>query len=111
MTGAGTPGPGQTLFRFVRLWSRRWTATGAADGPERGRDVMVVEAVSARAPAAASVRDVAEQLGLDHSGASRLVAGAVDRGLLRPAPGSGDRRQRRVEVTPRGARLVEDAHR
>ena len=56
----------------------------------RGRDVMVVEAVSARAPAAASVRDVAEQLGLDHSGASRPVADAVSRGLLSSVPDPAD---------------------
>ena len=104
------PGPGQTLFRFVRYWSRRWTATGDG-GQERGRDVMVVEAVAAGAPAPASVRDVAEQLGLDHSGASRLVAGAVGRGLLADAGPAGDRRHRRVVVTPAGARLVADAHR
>ncbi|MGY1740963.1 MULTISPECIES: MarR family winged helix-turn-helix transcriptional regulator [unclassified Blastococcus] len=137
MAEAAPPGPGQTLFRFVRYWSRRWTATDGGDGAdagrgggggdggdagrgagaggepsrERGRDVMVVEAVSARAPAPASVRDVAEQLGLDHSGASRLVAGAVDRGLLAAAADPGDRRRRRVLVTPAGARLLADAHR
>ncbi len=109
MTEPDPPGPGQTLFRFVRYWSRRWPATG--DGQERGRDVMVAEAVSARAPAPASVRDVAEQLGLDHSGASRLVAAAVGRGLLSSTADAGDRRQRRVVVTPAGARLVADAHR
>jgi DNA-binding MarR family transcriptional regulator len=105
------PGPGQTLFRFVRHWSRRWTATDDAAGSVRGRDVMAVEAVSSRNPASASVRDVAEHLGLDHSGASRLVADAVGRGLLADAPGSGDRRQRRVVVTAEGAWLVEAAHR
>lgn len=110
MTRPDPPGPGQTLFRFVRYWARRWTSTGEA-GPERGRDVMVVEAVSSREPAAASVREVAEQLGLDHSGASRLVAGATSRGLLAPAAVPGDRRQRRVVVTDAGARLLADAHR
>ncbi|WP_029433720.1 MarR family winged helix-turn-helix transcriptional regulator [Blastococcus sp. URHD0036] len=111
MTGPEPPGPGQTLFRFVRHWSRRWTATGEAAGSVRGRDVMAVEAVSTRAPAAASVRDVAEHLGLDHSGASRLVAEAVGRGLLADTAARGDRRQRRVVVTAAGEHLVEAAHR
>jgi DNA-binding MarR family transcriptional regulator len=75
---------GQALFAFVRFWSRRWA------GAQRGRDVMVLEAVHALAAAGrpASVNDVARELGVDQSGASRMVARAERLGLVtRQAPG------------------------
>jgi DNA-binding MarR family transcriptional regulator len=74
---------GQALFAFVRFWSRRWAGT------QRGRDVMVLEAVHALAAAgrAVSINDVARELGVDQSGASRMVAQAERLGLVtREAP-------------------------
>ncbi|WP_033293245.1 MarR family winged helix-turn-helix transcriptional regulator [Amycolatopsis jejuensis] len=104
-------GPGQTLFRFVRYWSRRWTGAGQAVDAERGRDVMVVEAVQAwRDRGGATVNDVADELGIDQSGASRFVAQAVQRGYLRKVASPRDGRQRRLAVTAAGADLVEAAH-
>ncbi|MFW5418365.1 winged helix-turn-helix transcriptional regulator [Nocardiopsis sp. CNT-189] len=102
------PGPGRTLFRFVRHWSRR--IPGA--GPERGRDVMVTEAVLARQEeGGATVNAVAEELGIDQSGASRLAAQAERRGYLRKAPAPGDARRRVLVVTDEGAELLRAAHR
>lgn len=103
-------GPGQMLFRFVRYWSRRWTGAGAAVNPGRGRDVMVTEAALARAAGEpATINDIAMELGIDQSGASRMVSQAMAGGFLEKGTGP-DRRQRYVRVTPEGLRLLEQAH-
>ncbi|MDA0565844.1 MarR family winged helix-turn-helix transcriptional regulator [Streptomonospora sp. S1-112] len=107
-----TEGPGQTLFHFVRYWSRRWLSpTGAGIGPDRGRDVWVTEAVAARAQGSgATVNDVADELGIDQSGASRLVAQAVAHGYLRKTTSADDARRRILVVTDSGRRLLSAAH-
>ena len=80
-------GPGQTLFQLVRFWSRRWTGAGHTLELEHAHDVMVTEAV-----ASLSLRDgvtvnaVANELGIDQSGASRFIAQAVQRGYLANPP-------------------------
>lgn len=101
-------GPGRTLFRFVRHWARGWNGTDGGDA--NGRDVMVVEAV-ADLDARATVNAVAEELGIDQSGASRMVAGAVERGHLRKEAAPGDRRARVLVVTGQGQELLRSARR
>ena len=96
---------GRTLFEFVRFWSRR-------GGSARGRDVLVCETVHAlRDRPEVTVNDVAAELGLDQSGASRMVTHAVDQGFLAAHPSGADARRRAVTVTAAGARLLADAHR
>ena len=75
---------GQALFAFVRFWSRRWTGTGLGADAQRGRDVMVVEAVHSLVARQrpTSINDIARELGLDQSGASRMVARAEQQGLV-----------------------------
>jgi DNA-binding MarR family transcriptional regulator len=102
-------GTGQALFQFVRHWSRRWN--GPAD-PDRGRDVLVTEAVHAlRERAEVTVNDVATELGVDQSGASRMVTRAVREGYLTVQSSTVDARRRSVAVTPRGRALLRAAHR
>ena len=104
--------PGQVLFAFVRFWSRRWTGAGAGVDAERGRDVMVVEAVRAlsRAGTSVSVNDIAHELGVDQSGASRTVARAERLNLLtRRAAGSVGQRSS-IAVTAAGENLLRQAH-
>lgn len=106
----GTPGPGRVLFGFVRFWARRWTGAGAGVEAERGRDVMVTETVAALdGGGGASINDVARELGIDQSGASRMVGQAVERGYLVKASAT-DARRRAVRVTDTGRRLVTRAH-
>jgi MarR family transcriptional regulator, organic hydroperoxide resistance regulator len=102
---------GQVLFAFVRFWSRRWTGAGSGVDPERGRDVMVVEAVHAlRTRTPVSVNDIAHELGVDQSGASRMVARAERLNLLtRRAPDSVGRRSS-INVTASGEDLLRQAH-
>ena len=104
-------GPGQTLFRLVRFWSRRWTGAGQAVELEHARDVMVTEAVASLSQRdGATVNAVANELGIDQSGASRFIAQAVQRGYLRKAPARQDARQRALHVTPAGTALLHAAH-
>jgi MarR family transcriptional regulator, organic hydroperoxide resistance regulator len=101
---------GQTLFEFVRFWSRRGAAL--RDPSLRGRDVLVTETVHAlRGLSEVTVNDVAAELGLDQSGASRMVTHAVDEGYLAVHPSPSDARRRTVTVTAAGTRLLADAHR
>lgn len=100
-------GPGQLLFSFVRHWSRR-----AATIAEQGRIVLVTEAVNSLVERAepATVNGVALELGIDQSGASRLIRSAADAGYLTMAPGASDARRREVSITVAGYGALEHAH-
>lgn len=103
--------PGGALFRVVRYWSRRWTGAGQSVNAERGRDVMVTEAVATlQGGAGATVNQVADELGIDQSGASRFLTQAVERGYLSKVAPPTDARQRRLVVTSKGAKMLESAH-
>lgn len=115
------PGPGQVLFEFVRHWSRRWTASGergpagqdAADQgtAEQGRLVLVTEAVhSLSQRGEATVNAIAREIGIDQSGASRLVKSAVTAGYLELRLPRADGRRREVSITPAGIAMLGDAH-
>ncbi|WP_327633651.1 MarR family winged helix-turn-helix transcriptional regulator [Kribbella sp. NBC_00482] len=100
-------GPGQALFEFVRHWSRRT----APDVAEQGRLVLVIEAayaVSRRGPV--TINAVAHEIGIDQSGASRLVKDAAAAGYLELRSADGDARRRQVGVTADGLELIEQAH-
>src|SRR5262245_26764563 len=107
LAGGGLGGGGPALFRLVRFWSRRWAADaarqGAGDAGHVGH-VLILEAIDAAAGAGqggpgtggpgtggvgtggagttAAIADVAVQLGLDRSNASRMLASAVAAGLV-----------------------------
>lgn len=103
--------PGQALFQVVRYWSRRWTGVGHGVDADRGRDVMVTEAVaSLQGRQGATVNDVANEVGIDQSGGSRFISQAVERGYLGKIASPHDGRQRLLIVTPEGEELLEAAH-
>lgn len=106
------PGPGQLLFTFVRHWARR-AATGDPETAVQGRLVQVTEAVYALTErgASATVNAVADDLGIDQSGASRLLRDATEAGYLTLTSSPTDARQRRATVTTAGRTLLRDAHR
>lgn len=108
-------GGGPALFRVVRFWSRRGPLRVAEDltGEQRRlQDIQVLDAVHAagRAGAEVSVADVAHQLGIDRSGASRFVADAVEHGYLDRGAGSADARRAVISLTPAGQELLAAAH-
>lgn len=107
--GGGSEGGGRALFQFVRHWSRRRDVDGAI---EQGPDVLVVEAVHAlRDRAEVTVNGVAGELALDQSGASRMLAHAVSRGLLTTGPSPLDARRRTFTLTDVGREFLAAAHR
>lgn len=104
-------GPGRVLFHFVRHWARR-SATGAS-GAEQGRLVLVGEAVHAlnQRGVPATVNAMAHELGIDQSGASRLIKNATVAGYLVLAASAADGRQREASLTPAGRSMLDHAHR
>lgn len=106
---------GPALFRLVRFWSRRWvnqartdTAAAQDDDMRQVQHIQVVEAVTAglRTSDEATVSTVADQLGLDHSGASRMVRDAVAAGYLTRVDSAHDRRRVVLELTDNGRDLL-----
>ncbi|MDQ6741061.1 MAG: MarR family winged helix-turn-helix transcriptional regulator [Actinomycetota bacterium] len=104
-------GAGQALFSFVRHWSRRWDGTSGGERAARGRDVLAVEAVYALLHRGKpTVNDVAAELSLDQSNASRLLAHAAEAGYLTLGRSAVDQRRKTVGLTPSGHQLLADAH-
>ncbi|MYY11753.1 MarR family transcriptional regulator [Streptomyces sp. SID4919] len=105
------PGPGQTLFEFVRHWARRWNSPGDGPARQQGRHVLVTEAVrSLDSRGIVTINAVAHEIGIDQSGASRMVKDAVAAGYLEIKPSESDTRRREVTVTAAGLDLLHDAH-
>ncbi|WP_216918095.1 MarR family winged helix-turn-helix transcriptional regulator [Nocardia sp. NBC_01377] len=105
---------GPALFRVIRFWSRRWINRTSADLPDELRHALSVQVVEAVAAASgesteATVSAVAHQLGLDHSGASRMVRDATAAGYLRRSESSLDRRRTVLHLTVRGEELLGEA--
>ncbi|MBW0104533.1 MarR family winged helix-turn-helix transcriptional regulator [Pseudonocardia sp. KRD291] len=103
---------GPALFRLVRFWSRRWArgvAVGGAGETTLVQDVLTVNAVAtcvADDREGATVGDVGRQLGIDQSGASRMVAGAVERGYVERRRASSDARRAVLGMTSAGRELI-----
>ncbi|WP_433677314.1 MarR family winged helix-turn-helix transcriptional regulator [Microbacterium gorillae] len=104
-------GPGRLLFGFVRYWSRR-SATGNTATAQNGRLILVTEAIStlAERQVPATVNAVAAEIAIDQSGASRLIASAIDAGYVTLTSTPSDRRRREVAVTPQGRAALQEAH-
>ncbi len=104
-------GPGQVLFHFVRHWARRPVAADV--GGDQGRLVLVCEAVHAlnEREAPATVNAIAHEIGIDQSGASRLIKSATAAGYLDMVASPGDGRRREASVTPAGRSMLDQAHR
>ncbi|MFD1047999.1 MarR family winged helix-turn-helix transcriptional regulator, partial [Kibdelosporangium lantanae] len=96
---------GPALFRLVRFWSRRWVTRTSEELTGEMRHVqhiLVVEAVDSAANQVVTVATVANHLGLDHSGASRMVSEATKAGYLTRTTSDQDRRQASLHLTDTG---------
>lgn len=104
-------GPGQVLFHFVRHWGRRPVTADA--GGDQGRLVLVCEAVHALSQRGtlATVNAIAHEVGIDQSGASRLIKSATAVGYLVMAASPADGRRRETSLTPAGRSMLDQAHR
>jgi DNA-binding MarR family transcriptional regulator len=115
MTAQGLPSTacdgGPALFRLVRFWSRRWINRASEEQTGETRHVQHILAVEAvhtgnDATEEATVGTVAHQLGLDHSGASRIVKDATKAGYLTRSSSEQDRRRASLQLTSHGANLL-----
>jgi len=115
---------GPALFQIIRFWSRRWAAgaarNSAGDAQQVGH-VLILEAIAAAVrsgPAAnsdessaslsgpAAIGDVAAELGLDRSNASRMLASAVAAGLVTKTTSAADARRTELGMTEAGQSLL-----
>jgi len=108
-------GAGVALFRLVRFWSRRWVTTPPSQVTAemaRVRDILVLEAIDAAAAKveSVSVADVAHELGIDHSGASRMVSEASRHGYLVREAAGDDARRATLTPTKDGVDVLAAAH-
>lgn len=117
--GATASDGGPALFRLVRFWSRRWTNQALTETPvepdgdlRQVQHIQVIEAVAAglRTSQEATVTTVAAQLGLDHSGASRMVRDAAAAGYLTRVDSAHDRRRVVLRLTDSGQHLLTASH-
>ena len=103
-------GGGPALFRLVRFWSRRWAADAARDGAGDAAHVghvLVLEAIDAAfARGSAATAEVAVELGLDRSNASRMLAEAVSAGLVTKSVSPDDARRAELGITAEGRSLL-----
>ncbi|GLY39394.1 MarR family transcriptional regulator [Amycolatopsis sp. NBRC 101858] len=99
-----TPDGGPALFRLVRHWSRQW----APDVVERFAEgaptwtvpnLLVIQAVDGATAAEVTVADVAHQLGIDRSVASRMVAEAGRDGFVKRSTSARDARRAVLTLT------------
>jgi DNA-binding MarR family transcriptional regulator len=101
---------GPALFRLVRFWSRRWAADAARDAAGdivHVGHVLVLEAIDAAlGRGSAAIGDVAAELGLDRSNASRMLAGAVSAGLVTKTTSPDDARRTELRMTGDGRSLL-----
>lgn len=101
----------QALFRFARMFGRpvrQVLSASDARGTELSR-VLVVQAIDTLESAQATVGAVAQQLDVDPSTASRLVAETVREGYAMRKPSQEDGRRSVLELTDSGRQLAEAA--
>lgn len=74
---------------------------------------MVSEAVQALSQRGApvTVNAIAHEIGIDQSGASRLIKSATEAGYLAMAASPADGRRREGSLTPTGGSMLDQAHR
>jgi DNA-binding MarR family transcriptional regulator len=105
-------GGGPALFRLVRFWSRRWAAGVTGDAGDVGGaghigHVLVLEAIDAAGRGGvAQIGDVAVELGLDRSNASRMLAAAVAAGLVTKTVSPQDARRTELAPTAAGVEML-----
>jgi DNA-binding MarR family transcriptional regulator len=96
---------GPALFRLVRHWARQWAPDVverfAADAPPAWTvpNLFVIQAIDSSASAEVTVADVAHQLGIDRSVASRMVAEAGRDGFVVRSTSTRDARRAVLTLT------------
>jgi DNA-binding MarR family transcriptional regulator len=106
----------QAMVAMRRSWSRRSLqrraaaagSVGAAGaGAAEAAAFQVLDAIES----GGALNGVADALGVDQPRGSRLVARAVEAGLVRRGADPDDGRRSVLVLTPRGARVLAEGHR
>lgn len=101
---------GRVLFEFVRHWWRRSNAPADRVAEQNGKYAIIIEAVDfLETREIATINSIAAQIGIDQSGASRIVKDAIAAGYLEMRPRLPDARKKEVIVSARGRRLLAQA--
>lgn len=109
----------RAMVTMRRSWSRRTLqrragdGTAAAIGGTGAAAFQLLDAIEAAADGGEvmTVNGVADALGVDQPRASRLVAAAVEAGLVRRGADPEDGRRSVLTLTLRGARVLAEGHR
>lgn len=100
----------RAMVAIRRSQSRRAIQRLAGGGHPDPALFAVIDAVE-EGPEAATVSSVADRMGVDQPRASRLVARAVDAGLLRRVADPADGRRSTLELTDLGVEQAAQVHR
>ncbi|MFD9964176.1 MarR family winged helix-turn-helix transcriptional regulator [Amycolatopsis sp. NPDC058986] len=109
------PDGGPALFRLVRHWARQWAPDVVQrfdeDAPPTWTvpNLFVIQAVAGAGPDEVTVADVARQLGIDRSVASRMIADAVRDGFVRRETSSRDARRAALQLTDEAGKFLHSA--
>lgn len=99
----------QPLFHLVKQLSDPAIAYGS-DDPTQSRMVEAVMAVQAvKERGTATINDIAQELRIDQSGASRWMSQAIAAGLVQRERAASDGRARECGLTRAGEELLEKA--
>ena len=81
------------------------------ESDEHAANIVTLEAVHASYRTGdTTIAAIAEQLGIDRSGASRMITAAESGGLVSKRAADGDQRRTEVDITESGRLLLERAH-
>jgi DNA-binding MarR family transcriptional regulator len=112
MSGDAVAAIEQAMVAMRRSWSRRSlqrrVAAAGSAGTAEAAAFQVLDAIES---GPLTVNGVADALGVDQPRASRLVARAVEAGLVRRGADPDDGRRSVLALTPRGARALAEGHR
>ena len=106
---------GPALFRLVRHWARQWAPDVvqrfAEDAPPTWTvpNLFVIQAVAGAAGEEVTVADVAHQLGIDRSVASRMVGDAVRDGFVERRTSPRDARRAVLTLTEAATPFLESS--
>jgi DNA-binding MarR family transcriptional regulator len=94
----------QQLVRQVRGSSYRGRVLAGVDSITGINTLRVLRSIESRLALAEepAILDVARDLDIEQSSASRAVTVAVDAGLVERVPSTADQRRARLDLTPRG---------
>jgi DNA-binding MarR family transcriptional regulator len=90
--------------KFLRF-SKDWLRANAGLNPEQYEALLAMKASSS--PKGLTISELSERLQVRHHSAVNIVDRLVESKLITRKPAETDRRQRNVELTPKGEKLIE----